>query len=171
MRAYEYVASALRPVYGGHFAHDSGHQLTVSSQGGEIEKARLHQVNAHAFEHLEHALACQPKRGQVRCECARDRMLGRTREQSFDLALPPVELGARDRRIAGLVDCVVDLAAIRVQRGDRLPPHRRQEKKAVVEARAAGTGPVTAVFLRRHGISVARATMRIQSDPRRTGRR
>ena len=52
----------------------------------------------------------------------RHRMLRRAVERARDLRAPPRELGARDGRVGHFVDDVVDLAAERVERGDRAPP-------------------------------------------------
>jgi hypothetical protein len=49
-----------------------------------------------------------------------------------------------------MVDGIVDLAAERVQRGDRPAPLVRQEQEAVVEAGAALNGLLLAVFVGRH---------------------
>ena len=86
----------------------------------------------------------------TRHERLRDRMLRRAVERAGDLLPPPRELGLRDVRVVHFVDHVVDLAAERVQRGDRAPPRRRQEQEAVVEARAARRGLLLAVLVRGH---------------------
>ena len=75
--------------------------------------------------------------GDHRPQRERHRMLRRAGEHGADLLPPPGELRARELRVGDLVDDVVDLAAERVERGDRAPPLRRQEQEAVVEARAA----------------------------------
>ena len=56
---------------------------------------------------------------------------------------------SRPRRVADLVDDVVDFAAKRIEGRDRRPPGRRQEQESVVEARAAAGGLVLHILLRR----------------------
>ena len=58
-------------------------------------------------------------------------------EGCCDLLAPPVQLGRCHAGIGDFVDDVVDLAAERIERGDRGAPRRRQEQEGVVEARAA----------------------------------
>ena len=65
------------------------------------------------------------------------------------------------------VDDVVDLAAERVERGDRAAPRRRQEQEAVVEARAALRGLLLAVLVGRHAAAALRARTTSASRTRR----
>ena len=106
----------------------------------------------------------------------RDRMLRRPVERARDLLAPPRELRARDGRIRHLVDDVVDLAAERVERGDRAAPRRRQEHEAVVEARAALRRLLLAVLVGCHAAALREGTSAWyatahQSRARSTGRR
>ena len=84
------------------------------------------------------------------CSALRHRMLRRAGEDLRDFLPPPRELRARHARIGHFVDDVVDLAAERVQRGDRAPARRRQEQEAVVEARPALRRLLLAVLVGRH---------------------
>src|SRR6185503_7455329 len=99
-----------------------------------------------------------------------------------DLLAPPRELRRGHAGVGAFVDDVVDLAAKRIERGDRAAPIRRQEQKAVIEARPAGDRLLLAVFVSVHGFSScellgcgghgqsARASMSGQSNGRSTGR-
>src|SRR5581483_7986062 len=75
-----------------------------------------------------------------------------------------------DRRVARLVDRVVDLAAESVERGDGAAPLRRQEQERVVEARTALRRLLLAVLVGSHRIESARESISGQSQARSTGR-
>ena len=112
----------------------------------------------------------------IGCKRERDRMLRRPVERARDLLPPPRELRARDGGIRHLVDDVVDLAAERVERGDRAAARRRQEQEAVVEARAALRGLLLAVLVGCHAAAIRAGTSAWyatahQSRARSTGRR
>ena len=98
------------------------------------------------------------KRGDDRLQRLRHRMLRRAVVRGArPRAATTRAWRARRRRSVDLVDDVVDLAAERVQRGDRAPPLRRQEQEAVVEARAALRGLLLAVVVGRHAGDAAPA--------------
>ena len=97
-----------------------------------------------------------PKSAAMRHQRLHHRVAGAAGEGRGHFAAPPGQLGGGDAGVADLVDHVVDLAAERVEGGDRRAPRRRQEQEGVVEARAAARGLVLHVLLRASSRSSAR---------------
>src|SRR5258708_2891175 len=104
----------------------------------------------------------------TRRKSLRYRMLRLAGEKVVDLSAPPCELGRGELRVRGFVDGVIDLTAEGVQGRDGGPALGGQEKKRVVEARAAGRCFLLAILI---GIHIALRSSRGQSKARRTGLR
>src|SRR5258708_16350552 len=121
--------------------------MAVEPQPRKIQIAALIQVHFHPVHDLLQLRPRDPERPDQGSERARHRMLRIAREEPRDLAAPPRQGRARDRRIARLVHRVVDLPAEGVERGDRAPALERQEKERVIKPPAAVRGLVAAIFL------------------------
>src|SRR5258708_2483860 len=100
--------------------------MAVEPQPRKIQIAALIQVHFHPVHDLLQLRPRDPERPDQGSERARHRMLRTAREEPRDLAAPPRQGRAPDRRLARLVPPVAHLPAERRQRRNPTPPTRRR---------------------------------------------
>ena len=115
-------------------ADDAGNPVAIALERREVLIAILLEVHRHAVDDGVEMLSRQRILSDDVDECQRHRVLRLAAEDCGNFLAPPGEFHARDGRIRGLVDDVVDLATKGVQRRDGMAPRCGEETKAVGEA-------------------------------------
>ena len=108
-----------------HFAHHAGHQMAVALKAGVVQVTGLGQVHLAAFNDRQQMAGLDAKFMGAGHERLHHRVLGAAFIGSFDLGLPPGQLGRRHAWVGHFIHHIIDFTAKSVKGGDRGTAVRR----------------------------------------------